>query len=111
MPRWIKGQSGNLRGRPPKNRSLSAILAAKSDEQTDGSTNKELLARRLWQFAISGEVELGDRKLKAESASQWLTAVRWIYYHLDGPAPSLEDEAQEVVVRVERIPLPTRSDT
>ncbi len=105
MPKWRKGQSGNPSGRPLKSRSLSAVLAAKAEEGE--APNKELVAALLWKFATSGEVDLGGQKLKAESINDWINAVRWMYGHIDGPAPAHELQ-EEVVVRVERIPLPKR---
>jgi hypothetical protein len=105
MPKWTKGQSGNPYGRPPKDRMLSSILAAKANDQTGEVTNKDLVAARLWQFATSGHVELDGQTLKADSVTEWLNAVRWIYNHIDGPAPVHEPQ-EEIVVRVERTPYP-----
>lgn len=109
MPVWRKGQSGNPKGRPPRNRALSAILARKGDESVDGIPNKEILADLLWRFAKTGEIQLGDITVKAKDADDWLGVVKWIYSHLDGPAPAIDPDDNDMVVRVireDRLPRP-----
>ncbi|MEM9954538.1 MAG: DUF5681 domain-containing protein [Chloroflexota bacterium] len=108
MSKFIKGQSGNPRGRPPKSRTLSAILANKAEELTfiEGNQvkrNQEIIAHHLWQFATTGEVRLSSGTLQAKDVSDWFNAVRWIYTHIDGPATNRFD-ADELTITIQRTP-------
>lgn len=53
---WVKGQSGNPAGRPPRGHALADLLRVVGDELTGGVPNKLLAARALWEMAINGEV-------------------------------------------------------
>ena len=110
MPRWQKGQSGNPRGRPPKSRVLSQVLTLRADDiihLLDGqtTTNKEVVARMLWEFATTAKLTLSDRVLYAESVAEWINAVRWIYTHVDGPAPTTNpsDTVEIQIIRAPRL--------
>lgn len=108
MPRFVKGQSGNPRGRPPKSRTLSNILARRAEDLTfisdnEVRSNQEIIAGLLWEFATTGEVRLPTGKLQAEDVSDWFNAVRWIYTHIDGPAPNRIDTAEYTII-IERTP-------
>lgn len=100
---WEPGQSGNPKGRPPKDRALTAILeraGAKSVEVNGKSvTSRQLLARLVWQAVLSGRVDL----LASDKApvmlpdgepitvgldldgKQWVELVKFLYGHIDGP--------------------------
>ena len=96
MPhRWKKGESGNPRGRPP--RQLSQVLQLVG-EQHDGK-HAEAVADALWQFATTGKVTLGDNTLDAASVTEWFHAVKWIYEHIDGKQPEHIDN--EITIKVE----------
>jgi hypothetical protein len=41
----------------------------------------------LWQLATTGECELPSGKKLAVSPIDWLDVVKWLYHHIDGPAP------------------------
>ncbi len=107
MPRWQKGKSGNSRGRPRKRRALSEILVQKADELVivgdECLSNKKLVARLLWQFATTGEVELASKTLRAASVGEWLSVVKWVYTHVEGPT-LLQNEAGDMIIEVRRIP-------
>lgn len=90
---WKPGQSGNPNGRPPKSRALTAILETALNKTIPGSpqaeskvSRKRLLAEHIAEFVTTGRVTLPDnRVLEAESVTDWLTAVKWLYQHVDGP--------------------------
>ena len=66
---WVKGESGNTKGRPPKGTALSDILrdlGQKKVEVTDRETGKvskkvrnTLLAQRLWDAALEDKASIG----------------------------------------------------
>lgn len=108
MPKFIKGQSGNPRGRPPKSRTLSNILAQKAEDlMPDNSgeyiAQQQLIADLIWQFITTGEVHLPAGTLRAENVTDWLNAVRWLYTHVDGLAPNLP-ENDNITILIERVP-------
>lgn len=88
---WKAGKSGNPRGRPPKVRSLTEYLKAGGDRMVYDDygrllSAKEATARLLWEFATRGEISLSGRIMEAESTTEWLNVVKWIYQHVDGGA-------------------------
>ena len=75
-------------------RPLTAILKAEGNAKLPdaGQRRKEVLARKVWDLAITGKVEFDDetektgkRVLKA-SVRDWKDTIQWIYSHVDGPA-------------------------
>lgn len=85
------GQSGNPKGRPPKNRALTELLEKSGNKKTkrsDGSNaiNKHLLADAVWALATQGQVVLpGGVMIEVADAQEWLGVVKFIYTHIDGP--------------------------
>jgi hypothetical protein len=65
-------------------------------------TAKEVLARRVREFVLHGEVWLGGRRLEADTIFEWLAAVKWLYEQLDGKAPDVRDGESELVIQVVR---------
>lgn len=82
-----KGRSGNPAGRPPKSRSLTVILEKALAKSESGKSRKKLLAELITEFAVHASVTFNGRTLKAQSVREWFEAVKWIYSHIDGPAP------------------------
>lgn len=103
------GQSGNPNGRPPKGRALTELLTKAGSK---GKRNK-LLAELVWRFATTGEVTLpGGKTYKAEDINDLLAAWKWIYQHIDGPAPTSVDVTSggEKIVGPTIVTLPAISD-
>lgn len=99
---WQKGQSGNPKGRPPKNRALTAILekaGAARVTRPGGKkvARKQLLASLLWEAATTGKVtfDMPPESTPDTSeptpgvmllpAKEWLGVVKFLYEHIDGP--------------------------
>lgn len=85
------GQSGNPKGRPPKNRALTELLEKTGNKKTEridgsGTQNKRLLAENVWQLANTGSVTLpGGHVVAVEDAQEWIGIIKFIYTHIDGP--------------------------
>jgi len=83
------GQSGNPKGRPLKNRTLTGILEKagnlKQDMGNAAVTRKQLLADLLWQAATTGTVTFPDGFVRTLDIQDWSGVVKFIYQHIDGP--------------------------
>lgn len=92
---WKPGQSGNPKGRPPKNRVLTTILEEAGSrtvgvKQPDGTvkrvSGKRLLAQMVWQVATTGRATLPNgTELIVDEFGDWAAVVKFIYQHIDGP--------------------------
>lgn len=67
-------------------------------------TAQEALSKAVWQFAVTGEVWLAGKKLKATTVSEWANVVKWLYSHIEPTShkPVDEPDEHEVVIRVVR---------
>lgn len=89
------GTSGNPNGRPRKK--LSQMLADVGSVADPDHSQK--LAKALWQFAVTGIVQLDHKTLEAETVKEWFDAVKWIYEHIDGKHPVKTDT--DIIIHVE----------
>lgn len=87
------GQSGNPKGRPPKERELTNLLVQVGNKTifVDGKrvVQKRFLAGAVWDLLTAGRTTLADGKLLEVDASEWQSLVKFLYGHVDGP-PKLE---------------------
>lgn len=94
---WKPGQSGNPAGRPPKSRALTDLLEIagnKAIEDVDGKkrAGKRVLARLIWEIAVTGQCTMPDGKVLAvESVAEWKEVMKFLYSHIDGPPPKAID--------------------
>lgn len=88
---WKPGQSGNPKGRPPKERALTALLEAAGSKTVlvDGKavSGKRALAQALWHAALQGAAVLYDAEgTRLEfSPRDWLDIAKFLYAQIDGP--------------------------
>jgi len=86
---FVKGKSGNPKGRPPKSRALTEILKRGGSKtvEVDGKkiSGKRFISMRIWELATTGQVKFDGRIVKVSSVREWADIVKWIYSHIDGP--------------------------
>jgi len=93
------GQSGNPKGRPPKQRALTDLLE-KTGNKTYSVNGKKIAGKRilsqlLWELAVYGRVKLPKNEdgqevtMRVTSAKEWLDIAKQIYSQIDG-APKTE---------------------
>jgi hypothetical protein len=84
-----QGQSGNNKGRPPKERALTAILerAGAKSVEVDGKaiSGKQLVARMVWEGVATRSITFPDGDTMKLQPYHWLELVKWMYGHVDGP--------------------------
>ena len=90
MP-WVKGQSGNPNGRPPKNRALTAILerAGSKTVEVDGKriSGKRFMAQALFEIVTTGKTVLASGREVVAGPQAWLEIVKFLYAQIDRPPP------------------------
>lgn len=84
------GQSGNPKGRPPKARSLTALLEKAGDQKVvdvDGNEvpAKQLVSRYLWEALTTGSVLLPSGHAMHFDGSEWAALAFKVLAQVDGP--------------------------
>lgn len=104
--RWKAGESGNPKGRPKVDRALTELLRLQGQEpiEVNGEimTAQQIVAKAVWHLAVRGEVWLAGRRLTAESVTEWIAVVKWLYTHIEPPKLHESDSEPEMIVRVVR---------
>jgi hypothetical protein len=111
MP-FKKGQSGNPRGRVPKERALTAILEAELNKPVDTIDGRRIAAKRqisamITEFAATGRVTFPDgRMMEPKSVDEYFNVIRWLYKHIDGDKTHIDvtSMGESVAQRIEIIP-------
>ena len=86
MP-FVKGQSGNLAGRPRKKRPLAETFleqAYRPNSDFPSYSNQQVLSLYLWSGLTTGFIHLGAQSYKL-TYHDWLELVKWASQHIDGP--------------------------
>lgn len=114
MARYEPGQSGNPRGRPPKERALTAILQAELGKTVDLPDGRRIAAKRhiaslVAEFVATGRVTFPDgRMMESKSIDEYFAVVRWLYRHVDGEKTQVDITSlgESVARRIEIVPPP-----
>lgn len=97
---WQKGQSGNPNGRAAKGRTLADQLSREANKTREYRgqklTGKRLLAVLAFDGLTEGVVTLGNGEEIVLSEDGWLSLLKFVYIHLDGPVKP-EPEPLDVV--------------
>jgi hypothetical protein len=81
---WVKGQSGNPKGRPPKGQAFADLLHELLEEDRNGKTTRRVICEKVVEHAVKGDMH----------------AIQWVVDRTDG---KLKDEhTGELIVRVLR---------
>lgn len=98
------GQSGNPKGRPTKDRALTAILeraGSKSVEVGDKKVSgKQLIAAMIWQGITTRQIEFPDGEKMKLQPYHWLELVKWAYGQVDGPPRAEVDVNSDGTLRI-----------
>jgi hypothetical protein len=89
---WVKGKSGNPKGRPRKERALTAMLERAGGKRIEDPrhgtiTQKDLLTRLLWEGLSTGAVTFPNGRVMELDAPNWAILSKWLFAQVDGPPP------------------------
>lgn len=85
-----KGRTNNPNGRPPKERSLTALLEKAGNvtvPDADGKpiAGKRLVAQYVWEALTTGSVLMPNGYAMHFDAKEWAALAKWVYAQVDGP--------------------------
>jgi phage terminase large subunit len=77
-------------GKPPRGRALTEILRSELEHGSDTAALKTVMAQKVLHAMTMGVIEFPDGKKTRRvplDADRWFQLVKFIYAHVDGPAP------------------------
>ena len=91
------GVSGNPNGRPPKIRSLTALLEKELEQQGEGGdkTRQEIMAAMTAKLISEGRAEFPDGREVEVNSREWIDLMKWVYAQIDGP-PKNDDDLRKL---------------
>jgi len=112
---WVKGQSGNPAGRPPKKRLMTRALErslSRSVLLPDGRkiTGKRYVADLVRQAMEKGEVTLANGIIMTLDPDDVIALLRWAFSQIDGP-PQSEVDVTSLGEKITFIEVERVSDT
>lgn len=100
--RWVKGQSGNPKGRKRNKETLAEALRTEGSRTIRGVSVKKYVAKHLWSVARRGFFIYRGRKYEVRSVDEWLRVVTFIFERVDGkPTETLKIGNPEIEVTAE----------
>lgn len=112
LGRWVKGQSGNPKGRPGKGESLTEILREYGHKEMTLRGKKlplkEHLAHTVYMAVILGHRLVENKKITLNDAV-WADILKWLYDRVDGkPTENLRVGSSEVEITSEDMAAATQ---
>lgn len=113
MPKHLfqPGQSGNPKGRPPKERALADLLAMAGGKRVmapngDRVQRQRIAVENIWDLLAFGRAQLlGLERPFAVNGRDYVELVKFVFNHIDGPAPTKfehsSDPDRPLSIRVE----------
>lgn len=112
MP-WKKGQSGNKKGRPPKARALTEMIAKAGAKKREGSklTAYSEFAQRLWEGLTQGRIVFPDGRVMVLEPSDFVSMSKMLLTQIDGPPKAEMDMTSggEPIVAINISAVPNRA--
>src|SRR5688572_22337984 len=91
------GKSGNPKGRPPKSRALTALLAKGGSRKIDGPPGEKSVPARqqfvnqLWEGLATGKITFPDGRSVLLDGGDFISLARLVLAQIDGPPPASVD--------------------
>lgn len=103
-----KGTTNNRKGRPPKERALTALLEATgnriaTDPDGNRTAGKRLVANYIWEALTTGSVLLPTGVSLNFDANEWASLAKWVFAQVDGPPKQAHDITITIQQEVERL--------
>lgn len=113
MP-FAKGTSGNPKGRPPKSRALTEVLAAAGRKRGKLLANEakqmmrsHILAERVWEGITTGVITFADNRKIELDATDYIGLLKFAYTQIDGPPKAeldLTSDGEPIGIQITGVP-------